>query len=53
MQRLTAEDFMAQVLNEAPDLPPTLRKRLLEVARMPLSTRVRELQRAFQEAARG
>ena len=53
--RLSAADFMAQVLAEAPvqELPPALRKRLLEVAGMPPSARVRELQKAFEEAARG
>lgn len=53
MQRLSAEDFMTKVLDENQDLPPKLRQRLLKVARMAPAARVRELQKAFQEAARG
>jgi hypothetical protein len=53
MQRLSAEEFMAQVLEDVQDLSPELRKRLLEVARLSQAARERELERAFQEKARG
>ncbi len=53
MQRLSAEEFMAQVLDAVQDLSPDLRKRLLEVARQSAATRVRELEKAFEETARG
>lgn len=53
MQRLSAEEFMAQVLDEVEDLSPDLRKRLLEIASIPPASRVRELMKAFQEEARG
>lgn len=55
MRRLNAADFIEEVLNDArvQELPPALRERLMEAARMPPSARVRELQKAFEEAARG
>ena len=53
MQRMNAEDFMAQVVDELQDLSSELRRHLLEVARLPTASRVRELQKACQEAARG
>jgi len=55
VQRLSAEHFMAEILAEAGcrDLPPALRERLLQVARMAASARVQELEKVFAEAARG
>src|SRR5688572_12795879 len=53
MQRLSAEEFIAQVLDKVEDLPPDLRKRLLEIASASPATRVREFMRAFQEEACG
>jgi len=53
MQRLSAEEFIAQVLEEIEDLSPDLRKRLLGIASISPATRVRELMKAFQEEARG
>lgn len=55
MRRLSAASFLEQVLDDArvQALPAELRQRLLKVALMPPSARVRELQKAFEEAARG
>jgi hypothetical protein len=55
VQRLSAASFIEQVLEDAraQNLPLKLRQRLLKVALMPPSARVRELQKAFEDAARG
>jgi hypothetical protein len=53
MQRMSAEEFMAQVLEDIQDLSPDLRKRLLEVARLSPATRVREIEKALEETVRG
>jgi hypothetical protein len=53
VQRLSIDDFLAQVLREARDLPEGLQERILKVAAMKAGARVRELQKAFEEAARG
>jgi hypothetical protein len=53
MQRMSAEEFMAQVLEDIQDLSPDLRKRLLEIARLSPATRVRELEKALEETVRG
>jgi hypothetical protein len=55
MRRLTAVDFMKQVLAEPPasGLPAPLRQRLEEVAMVTTGARVRELAVAFAEAADG
>jgi hypothetical protein len=53
MERLSAEQFMAQVLEEIEDLSPDLRRRLLEVASVSPAARVSELEKAFREEARG
>jgi hypothetical protein len=53
MQRLSAEGFIAEVLHELQDLSPDLRKRLLEAVRLSPAIRVREIEKVFQETARG
>jgi hypothetical protein len=50
---MSAEDFIADTLDEIQGLSPDLRKLLLEIASLPSSARVRELQKALQEAAHG
>ena len=53
MQRLGAEEFMAQTLDHLQDLDSELRERLVQIASHSPAARVRELEEAFQEAARG
>jgi hypothetical protein len=53
MRRLSAEEFLAQVLDGVKDLTPELRRRLLESARLSPAARLRELKKLFQEASRG
>ena len=53
MQRMSAADFMVQVTDEIQDLSPELRRHLLEVARLSSASRAGELQKAFEEEARG
>ena len=55
MRRLSAASFVEQVLDDArvQELPTELRQRLLKIALMPSGARMRELQKAFEEAARG
>jgi hypothetical protein len=53
MERLNAEEFMVQVLDEIEDLSSDLRRRLVEIASISPAARVSELEKAFREEAGG
>lgn len=53
MHRVSAEEFLAQVLDAVPNVSSDLRERLLALARRAPSTRVPELVKTFEEQSRG
>jgi hypothetical protein len=53
MQRLSAEEFLAQVLDQILDISPELRSRLLQIARLSPAARVQQLEEAFQDKSGG
>jgi hypothetical protein len=53
MERLSVEAFLSEVLGDLEGIPDDLRARLVEVLDLRQATRVRQLEKAFEEAASG
>jgi hypothetical protein len=53
MERMSAEQFLTQVLETVPNLPNELREKLISLARRASTSRSSQLVRAYQENSGG